>query len=465
MIKNIFNIILLIFTTFVIFSFFQTVFLFSKQKDITNKIINQYQYQYFINEKYNYLDTIIKAVEAQYQKLLKEYKFSTLRCLQNKTNEIKNILDTLNKLKYKKVSLFLLDYLQKIKKVQIDILNLNYKVIASNNLNNINKKLNKPPCNFLQNKECLINKNNTTILITYYPQYNLIMKTQTNKILKINEIKTSIIQTLKNLPNIIIYDHNKLIKGHFNKDYFYIFEEFKPLKIFIGIGINYSELEKLNRKINIEINNIIYKTILKFIFIYILIIIIFYILIFSYLKSKLKILDKNLQNLKEKTVYDKLTSLLNREGFEELFKEQNYKYFMLIDLDNFKYINDTFGHDIGDEVLKEFAWQLKKHFKEDLIGRWGGDEFIIATNKQKKEITQHFKDINKKLKEIQLKFDKNPQKILSTSVGVATNINFPLEELFKNADLALYKVKKTKKGKVLFFEDIDYIKIEKDDLK
>ena len=137
---------------------------------------------------------------------------------------------------------------------------------------------------------------------------------------------------------------------------------------------------------------------------------------------------------------------------------------MVVDLDNFKYINDTFWHEQGDDVLKEFSWLLKKYFKNDVIGRWGGDEFLICTNKEKEQIKSIIDTINEHLKEIQKQFDKQLIKKLSASAGGCDNVKLDIQKRFNNADLALYKVKKLGKKGCLFYDEINYIKIEKEDL-
>jgi diguanylate cyclase (GGDEF)-like protein len=147
-----------------------------------------------------------------------------------------------------------------------------------------------------------------------------------------------------------------------------------------------------------------------------------------------------------------------------MYKNSKYETLLILDLDNFKYINDTFGHKKGDFVLKEFSWMLKKCFNKDLIGRWGGDEFLVATNKDRSTIKKICKEINLLLKNIQNSFDNKKVKKLSLSVGADNTSNISFEKKFKRADLALYKVKKLGKKGCLFYDEIDYIKMEKEEL-
>ena len=121
----------------------------------------------------------------------------------------------------------------------------------------------------------------------------------------------------------------------------------------------------------------------------------------------------------------------------------------IFDIDNFKMINDTFGHAKGDEILKKFAIELSKAFRAgDIVGRLGGDEFIVfsptLTNKE---------DIEKKALEIVDLFnwtieEENKKVKMSVSIGVSV---YPkdgnsYEELYKAADKALYYVKKRDKN-------------------
>lgn len=119
--------------------------------------------------------------------------------------------------------------------------------------------------------------------------------------------------------------------------------------------------------------------------------------------------------------------------------------FILIDLDNYKLINDTFGHDYGDHVLIDIASILKTRFRSsDIVGRLGGDEFIVLLRDVKSQdyaehlIDELCKSINKTYRE------GNDQVVISASVGMAMapNDGNTFEELYKKADTAQYEVKK-----------------------
>ena len=281
----------------------------------------------------------------------------------------------------------------------------------------------------------------------------------------LNLIAQNIISNIKYIPNVIIYYKGKKIKGNFSQDSFYIFEEFKPLKIFFGIGIKYNKIDDLTEKLTNEIDRIIKPIMYKIIIIFISLLLIFYIFYFTFIKKIFKKIEKILYNFEKEAKYDYLTGIYTRKFFEKVATSTNYKNLIIVDLDNFKYVNDTFGHDIGDLVLKKLGYNLKQYFKNEPIGRWGGDEFLILSDKSKNEIIKIFKELNSKIHSLQQSFDSSMNKKLSLSVGVCANKNLTFEEKFKKADLALYKVKKNKKGNILFYSDIDYIKMEKDDLK
>jgi diguanylate cyclase (GGDEF)-like protein len=466
MVKKFYYSIVLFFTLFAILSFLGTFYLYEKEKNIAMKLTSTHQYNFYLNEaKYGTINLIQKSIENEYKNLKITYKNKKIKELKKETKHLIHLLNTLNTLGYKNINLFLLNYLYNYP-YDIEFINLNNKIVASNDILKIDKNATLN-CNPLKNNaQCEFFKNNSEYyLLTYVPSYKLIIKLKTNLSKIPKNYFHPIIENLKNIPGIILFLNGKKIKGKFTNDGFYIFEKFKPLNIFFGFQIKYDQVENLTFELEKELKKAIKPLIGWYIFLFLISILLFYIYLFTFVRKKIIHIDKTISNYQKKATFDTLTGVYNRESFEQAAKTGKYKHLLIIDLDNFKYINDTFGHDTGDYILKEFAWLLKKYFKEDIIGRWGGDEFMILTNKSKYTLEQIFKDINKKIQKIQEEFDKDKKEKLSVSVGVCSDIDAPFEERFKNADLALYKVKKTKKGNVLFFRDIDYIKMEKDDLK
>ena len=152
----------------------------------------------------------------------------------------------------------------------------------------------------------------------------------------------------------------------------------------------------------------------------------------------------NEKSLLQKAEYDALTGILNRRAFDQICRnsaEQKEKIAMLlIDMDNFKSINDTYGHSGGDIALKELARILTETFRSgDFVARIGGDEFAVILPGCPAEagntIIDKVSRINEELSGLQ------DIKNVSVSVGVAFSEVGYNEKLFKNADEALYQVK------------------------
>lgn len=169
----------------------------------------------------------------------------------------------------------------------------------------------------------------------------------------------------------------------------------------------------------------------------------------------------NINNLKQKALalekavqHDTFTKLYNKPAFLTLVQhelqnnQQQTHALIVIDIDNFKNINDTYGHLVGDEIVLEIAKQLKTTFrKQDIIGRFGGDEFIIFV----KDVT----DIHWLRKSVQrlLTCHAKPSIACTNSLGIAL---FPqdaqdLDTLMQHADEALYHAKH-KKATFTFYD-------------
>ncbi len=157
--------------------------------------------------------------------------------------------------------------------------------------------------------------------------------------------------------------------------------------------------------------------------------------------------NKNLAN-NEKYEIDYLTNVYTRSSLVKIINhklisnENKNSYLLMIDLDNFKIMNDTFGHLIGDICLKTIANNLKSIFSNYVIGRYGGDEFVcFVDNVTDNELS----DIIYKILNIQYVFEKmiKGSGKVTCSVGVSSKVNSRdnLSELINEADLALYHSK------------------------
>ncbi len=156
--------------------------------------------------------------------------------------------------------------------------------------------------------------------------------------------------------------------------------------------------------------------------------------------------------LRKKSTTDNLTGALNRYGIEALFSIAFQRYngngaFILIDLDNFKEINDTLGHDAGDQVLKRTAKELSHFFRHsDIVGRFGGDEFIVYAHDlvDYQLISNKMRELVKLLR-YGYNLGGNDTIFVTASIGIAMSPKdgHTYSTLLHNADIALYNVKKS----------------------
>lgn len=167
------------------------------------------------------------------------------------------------------------------------------------------------------------------------------------------------------------------------------------------------------------------------------------------------------EQLLVKSQVDGLTTLYNAETTKELIVKKLMKKtygerdaLILIDCDNFKEINDNYGHLVGNHVLEHLGICLKQTFTNDeraIIGRFGGDEFCVYVEK-----VPSVQWIKEKCEEliVQIHTIKNVE--LSVSVGVSfVNRREPYERVFKKADDALYQAKRTGKARVYIYNEYE----------
>ena len=189
--------------------------------------------------------------------------------------------------------------------------------------------------------------------------------------------------------------------------------------------------------------------------------------IYAAREKKRDALDReDLARLKERASTDSLTGLYNREAAVEQINDYldsgagktKRHALMLIDFDNFKDINDTFGHFEGDKVLQAMAEKIRAVFRTgDIVGRLGGDEFIILM----KEAASR-SDVHRKALELQnalehLAAGEDVDVTVTASIGIAYTedegtVN-SFEQLYRQADEALYKAKLTGKNRYCFLNE------------
>ncbi|MCW3491409.1 diguanylate cyclase [Dethiobacter alkaliphilus] len=164
------------------------------------------------------------------------------------------------------------------------------------------------------------------------------------------------------------------------------------------------------------------------------------------------------REMEKKALIDELTELYNHRYFQEMLdkelkraqRENQPLSLLLMDLDNFKLYNDTFGHPEGDKLLRQFGQVLQTAVREsDLTARYGGDEFVvILPNTDESGAQQLVARITEKISHHNFPgFSRMPGGQLSVSIGSAT---YPVSaknkvELVKQADDQLYKIKETRR--------------------
>lgn len=222
------------------------------------------------------------------------------------------------------------------------------------------------------------------------------------------------------------------------------------------VGVNQEYVNKREKNYWKNSISMIYQ-ILGVIFVFLVIF-----LIYHFIGKKKN--DENDRLLREKADTDLLTGLTNKLATERGIKDyiaqnpDSLAMMFVLDIDNFKKINDTMGHAFGDEVLKTLGRTISPIFRvTDIIGRTGGDEFTIFlkflksdenTLKEAQKLVKFFKDFTA---------GEYVKYSVTASIGAAV---FPadgkdFDSLYKAADSALYKAKKRGKNQLAFYDDRD----------
>ena len=196
------------------------------------------------------------------------------------------------------------------------------------------------------------------------------------------------------------------------------------------------------------------------------------------LKKQIAALEKERDAYRRVAERDFLTDVYNRHGFvheaerflHELRSERHHRgkrrssivknvSFIFIDMDDLKKVNDLLGHERGDHYIKSIGKVLMKHVRSiDIVGRWGGDEFVVALiNTNDAETLVVAKKLQTEIAKLKLGkgFKCSASFGIISAVDAAGHARYNLTELIKKADAAMYEAKiKRGKGVIVSFSEI-----------
>lgn len=276
----------------------------------------------------------------------------------------------------------------------------------------------------------------------------------------------SLKNTLKD-SSVIKYSFYNPATGKY-EDKLSIVKIFKPWNWIIGTGVYLNginkSIEDVKKNKTIEEHKLIVNIITIGLIIIMVVLFLAYYLITKFIVNPMNTLSTEKEYFEEIAQIDFLTNILNRRAFYQEIE----KYFayakrndiqvsvMMIDIDFFKKVNDTYGHDAGDFVLKTVAKVVKNSIREeDIFGRLGGEEFgICILNSTNESLCQIANKIRTNIQSKEMKYNGTIIKI-TISIG-GYNLYTHLEDFkiaFNKADKALYEAKETGRNKVEIYDD------------
>ncbi|MEE4252385.1 MAG: GGDEF domain-containing protein [Alcanivoracaceae bacterium] len=187
----------------------------------------------------------------------------------------------------------------------------------------------------------------------------------------------------------------------------------------------------------------------------------------SSLSGKNEELGKALEMVREMAIRDELTGLFNRRHIMEILQQQqaladsgDYRFCLCyLDLDHFKPINDTYGHGVGDQVLRRFARLVHDSLREaDYTGRLGGEEFVLVLSQTGLEEAWQVAERLRMTLEKQLFTDLHPDLRVTVSIGVSEyRMGEQIDEALNRADGCLYKAKEGGRNRVICETNLDSV--------
>lgn len=172
-------------------------------------------------------------------------------------------------------------------------------------------------------------------------------------------------------------------------------------------------------------------------------------LVIFYSRLMIKMIITSEKQLSDRANKDRLTGLYNRHYMMERLKEAYENDFpcgiAMIDIDNFKSINDKYGHSAGDEVLIKVSEAIELTCKNCIVSRWGGEEFLILTNGNSALIEQ----LRQTVEAMTIDFEGQPIKVTLTAGFEPKSKHMTLDKWIVSADEKLYKGKNSGKNRVV----------------
>ncbi len=179
--------------------------------------------------------------------------------------------------------------------------------------------------------------------------------------------------------------------------------------------------------------------------------------------KKVEILKKQMEKVKQEIIIDPLTRVYNRRAYDDKIKQEMMGYqrygrptaLMIVDIDHFKQVNDSYGHRTGDGVLRILSEVMKKEIREiDVLARYGGEEFaLILPHTSYQRALEVAERIRQKVEASRFTYKGKPFSV-TISIGVGTlQENDTLDSYVERVDQALYRAKNSGRNRVVGEED------------